>query len=83
MTNTIGTMTTYKYKILEFKPGVKMEKEFNDLGKDGWELVSVTPVGLKIEGEVDTTFGYGGGETKGAFEKIEAYFKKEVPGGKD
>ena len=75
-------MATYKYKILEFKPGAKMEKEFNELGKHGWELVSVTPVGLKIEGEVDTTFGYGGGETKGSFEKIAASFKKEVPGGK-
>ena len=75
-------MATYKYKILEFKPGENIEKAFNELGKDGWDLVSVTPVALKIEGEVDTTLGYGGGETNGAFEKIAAYFKKEVPGGK-
>ena len=36
-------MTTFKYKILEFAPDQKMEKAFNDLGKEGWELVSVCP----------------------------------------
>ena len=71
-------MATFKYKILEFTPDQKMEKAFNDLGKDGWELVSVTPIGLKVEGFTDTTLGYGGGESSGKFEKIAAYFKKEV-----
>ena len=55
-----------------------MEKVFNDLGKDGWELVCVTPIGLKVEGHSDVTLGYGGGESSGKFEKISAYFKKEV-----
>ena len=71
-------MSTFKYKILEFIPSQKMEKMFNDLGKDGWELVSVAPIGLKVEGDFDATLGYGGGETKGRFEKIAAYFKKQV-----
>lgn len=26
----------YKYKIYEFTPDQKMEKAFNDLGKEGW-----------------------------------------------
>ena len=71
-------MPTFKYKILEFAPSQNMEKTFNDLGKEGWELVSVTPIGLKVEGDFDSTFGYGGGESTGKFEKIAAYFKKEV-----
>lgn len=72
-------MTTYKYKILEFKPGEKIEKPFNDLGKEGWELVSVTPVGLSIHGDFDTSFGgYGCGETNGHFDKLAAYFKKTI-----
>ncbi len=71
-------MPTFKYRILEFAPSQNMEKTFNDLGKDGWELVSVTPIGLKIEGYSDMTHGYGGGESSGKFEKIAAYFKKEV-----
>ena len=71
-------MASFKYKIIEFEPDQKMEKVFNDLGKDGWELVSVTPIGLKIEGYSDITHGYGGGESSGKFEKIAAYFKKQV-----
>ena len=71
-------MATFKYKILEFKPGDKMEKAFNDLGKEGWELVGVTPIGLNIEGDFESTHGYGGGETSGKFDKIAAYFKKQV-----
>ena len=71
-------MPTFKYKIIEFAPSQNMEKTFNDLGKDGWELVGVTPIGLKIEGYSETTLGYGGGESSGQFEKIAAYFKKQV-----
>ena len=71
-------MATFKYKILEFTPDQKMEKVFNELGKDGWELVAVTPIDLKVEGYTDTTLGYGGGEGSGKFEKISAYFKKQV-----
>lgn len=71
-------MVSFKYKIVEFEPSQKMEKVFNDLGKDGWELVSVAPIVLKMEGYSDVTFGYGGGESSGKFDKIAAYFKKEV-----
>jgi len=71
-------MTTFKYKIIEFAPSKKMDKLFNDLGKDGWELVSVTPLILDVSGDVDTSWGTGGGETKGHFEKMAAYFKKVI-----
>jgi len=72
-------MAAFKYKIVEFTPGEKMEKAFNELGKDGWELVSVTPVGLKIKGEYSSGFGgLGGGDTEGSFDKISAYFKKQA-----
>ncbi len=71
-------MATFIYKILEFKPSQKMEKAFNDLGKEGWDLVGVTPIGLNIEGDFESTHGHGGGETSGKFEKIAAYFKKQV-----
>ena len=71
-------MPAFKYKIIEFKLSQRMEKVFNDLGKDGWELVNVTPIGLKMEGYSDVTLEYGGGESSGKFEKIATYFKKEV-----
>lgn len=71
-------MHTYKYKILEFKPHQKMENVFNDLGKEGWELINVTPICLKVEGWSDMTHGYGGSESKGAFERIAAYFKRLI-----
>ncbi len=71
-------MATFKYKILEFTPDQRMEKAFNYLGKEGWELVSVTPVGLNFEGSSDFTAGYGGGESSGSFTKIAAYFKIEL-----
>ncbi len=72
-------MATFKYKIVEFAPGQKMEKAFNELGKEGWELVSVTPVGMKIEGDYSSDFGgLGAGDTEGSFTKIAAYFRKAV-----
>ena len=74
----MSLLTYYKYKIIEFAPEQKMEKTFNELGKDGWELVSVVPIGLKIEGYSDVTLGYVGGESSGKFEKIAAYFKKTM-----
>ena len=74
----MAELTNFKYKIIEFAPEQKMEKTFNELGKDGWELVSVVPIGLKIEGYSDVTLGYGGGESSGEFERIAAYFKKQM-----
>ncbi len=71
-------MATFKYKILEFTPDQMMEKALTDLGQEGWELVSVTPIGLQVEGYTDTTLGYGGGERSGKLEKIAAYSKKQV-----
>ena len=72
----MSLLTYYKYKIIEFTPEQNMEETFKNLGEDGWELVSVVPIGLKIEGRTDMTSGYGDGETSGKFEKIAAYFKK-------
>ena len=71
-------MLVYKYKIVEFTPDQKMEKSFNELGKDGWELVCIAPIGLIVKGDYDSTLGYGGGDVSGKFEKIAAYFKKSV-----
>ena len=74
----MSLLTYYKYKIVEFAPEQNMEKTFKELGEDGWELVSVVPIGLKIEGYSDVTLGYGGGESSGKFDKIAAYFKKQM-----
>lgn len=72
-------MLAFKYKIIEFQPNDKMEKTFNDLGKEGWELVSVTPIGLFVKGDSDSSFGgVGSGELEGKFDNIAAYFKKVV-----
>ena len=71
-------MSTFKYKIIEFKPTEKMSKVFNELGAEGWELVSVTPIWMSVNGRYEATMGgFGGGETSGGFDKIAAYFKKE------
>ena len=74
----MSLLTYYKYKIVEFAPDQNMDKTFKELGEDGWELVSVVPIGLKIEGYSDVTLGYGGGESSGKFDKIAAYFKKTM-----
>ena len=74
----MSLLTYYKYKIVEFAPEQNMEETFMKLGEDGWELVSVVPIGLKIEGYSDVTLGYGGGESSGKFDKIAAYFKKTI-----
>lgn len=58
-------MKTFKYKIVQYPcPSgfTNAETEFNALGKDGWELVSVCP--LDIDG--------------GSLLAINAVFKKEV-----
>ena len=74
----MSNLTCYKYKIVEFTPDQNMEKTFNELGKNGWELVSVVPFCLKIEGRTDVTFDYEVGESSEVFEKVAAYFKKTV-----
>ena len=77
----VDNMAKYKYKIVEFAPeqsALVTEKVFNELGKDGWDLVSISPVGLNVEGRSDSNWGTGGGETCGKFEKIAAFFKKVV-----
>ena len=72
-------MSTFKYKIVEFAPEQKIDKLFNDLGNDGWGLVTVTPIGLSVKGDYDSSFGgIGSGDTSGKFEKIAAFFKKTV-----
>ena len=56
-----------------------MGKAFNDLGKEGWELVSVTPISLDVKGEYSSSLcGIGDSKTEGKFEKISASFNKEV-----
>ena len=72
-------MSTYKYKIVEFAPTEKMSKVFNELGAEGWELVSVTPIRMSVNGRYEAiNGGLGGGETSGSFDTIAAYFKKEI-----
>ena len=44
----MSLLTYYNYKIIEFAPDENMEKTFKKLGEDGWELVSVVPIGAKI-----------------------------------
>ncbi|MBQ7640032.1 MAG: hypothetical protein IJS91_03470 [Bacteroidales bacterium] len=47
-----------------------MSKIFNELGAEGWELVSVTPIRMSVNGRYDAI--------NGGFDKIAAYFKKEI-----
>lgn len=55
----------------------KMQDE--NPGKDGWELIAVTPIGLSVRGDFDSMFGgVGSGETEGQFDMIAAYFKKTI-----
>ncbi len=72
-------MSTFICNIVEFAPTEKMTKVFNELGAEGWELVSVTPIRMSVSGRYEAiNGGLGGGETTGSFDKIAAYFKKEI-----
>lgn len=70
-------MPTFEYKAISINMAdKKLEKKLNDLGKEGWELVSVTPTGLAIEGWTNGTFPHTCGETNGGFTNITAFFKR-------
>ena len=68
---------TFEYKVVDINlEDKKLEKALNDIGKEGWELVSVAPTGLKVDGWSDGTFPHSIGETKGGFTRITAFFKR-------
>lgn len=71
-------MTVFEYKILHYAaaPNAKVEKEWNVLGKEGWELVSFGPTGLEIGGSTVGGYGFVDGDVKGGFGKLTAVFKR-------
>lgn len=71
-------MAQVEYKILQYVEGIgpKTEKEWNSLGKDGWELVSFVPTALEIDGSIDSASGFTYGDTKGKFSCLTAVFKR-------
>lgn len=71
-------MAQMEYKILQYPEGItaKTEKEWNTLGKDGWDLVSFGPTALEIDGSVDSAPGFTYGDTKGKFTCLTAVFKR-------
>ena len=72
-------MAQIEYKILQYPDGIstKTEKEWNILGKDGWELVSFGPTVLDIKGSVEESMsGYVSGDTEGKFACLTAVFKR-------
>ena len=72
-------MAQIEYKILQYPDGIstKTEKEWNILGKDGWELVTFGPTALDIRGFVEESMsGYVSGDTEGKFACLTAVFKR-------
>ena len=71
-------MAQIEYKILQYPDGIstKTEKEWNILGKDGWELVSFGPTALDINGWVGQSWGGLSGDTEGKFACLTAVFKR-------
>ena len=60
----------------------RLDIHYVDRDMDLWISLIFLPHAVavfhKVEGYTDTTLGYGGGESSGKFEKIAAYFKKQV-----
>ena len=71
-------MTTFSYKVLTFDnlPS-DLEKRLNALGRDRWELVSLTPSDLEVKGATDGCAGYTAGEVNGCYKSITIVLKKE------
>ena len=71
-------MAQIEYKILQYPDGIstKTEKEWNILGKDGWELVTFGPTALDINGYVGPGWGGVSGNTEGKFACLTAVFKR-------
>ena len=69
----------FEYKIIHYQVlGPKTEKEWNELGKKGWELVSLVPTGLEINGSTLGNGGYVDGDIDGRFSALTAVFKKGI-----
>lgn len=72
-------MAQIEYKIINYPNGIenKTEKEWNQLGKEGWDLVSFGPTALDVTGSVeDSMSGFTYGDTKGRFTCLTAVFKR-------
>lgn len=72
-------MAQIEYKILQYPDGIttKTEKEWNTLGKDGWELISFGPTAMDIKGSVEESMsGFVYGDTEGKFACLTAVFKR-------
>lgn len=72
-------MAQIEYKVLQYPEGItqKTEKEWNKLGKEGWDLVSFGPTVLDVTGSVeDSMSGFTYGDTKGQFTCLTAVFKR-------
>ena len=55
-------MAQIEYKVLQYPEGItqKTEKEWNQLGKDGWDLISFGPTALDVTGSVAITVAVNG-----------------------
>ncbi len=69
---------TFEYKIL-LVPEItdRFVRQLNDLGAQGWELVSLTPSELTVSGFSDYTWGNGSGEISGGYKEFSAVLKRE------
>lgn len=69
----------FEYKIIHYPVlGPKTEKEWNVLGRKGWELVSLVPTSLDIKGSTIGNGGYVDGDIDGRFSTLTAVFKKSI-----
>lgn len=76
--NYISNMSTFSYKVQTFdKLPSDLEKRLNALGRDGWELVSLTPSDLEVKGATDGCAGYTAGEVNGCYKSITIVLMKE------
>jgi len=67
----------FEYKIESYKKIKKNPQQYLDrLGAEAWELVAVTPVGLKLESRHDIAWGDCGGVIRGDYEDYNLFFKR-------
>ena len=73
-------MRRFEYKVLHYYEELDEEttRQWNELGKEGGELVGFAPYALEVRNEVNESGIPGPGTDKGNFSWVAAAFKREI-----
>lgn len=73
-------MKKFEYRILHypFELDENTREEWNELGKEGWELVGLSPYAMEVGNEKDENGNRLPGTITGSFTWVAAAFKREL-----